>query len=283
MILQTTTFENMLDKRVAEANRYINAIESGLMNDKVQAGDIVELTTKHGDYFKNAHIDNFDYDSGRWNICEVPMVPFVFFSDDKGSLSFSTGGGAWGHVPKDLKYLGKRKKNFMIFKHNIFPDSGSIPIEVMVNVWEYKEPESLYGEYSTKDYLKQYFTRIAGKAGKSKSKENFSYHNMNMTFESPLEYEAWRDTFRGVEFQGGDDNQLVVFYYKSLSVLLSKEEYDTLNLPVDMRQCNGVIAVKVLYDDIAHTVTEYRYTNSGDELRSKGVKPYQLARSANNK
>jgi len=40
------------------ANDIIKIIEKSRTDDKIQVGDIVEFTTSHGDYYKNAHIEN---------------------------------------------------------------------------------------------------------------------------------------------------------------------------------------------------------------------------------
>ena len=250
-------------------NILVNAIESNLKNDEIQPGDIVELTTKHGNYYENAHFENFDHENGLWRVCEQPMIPFVFLSDNKRAGQFSTGGGAWCTIPNNLKRIGKRVKIFKVFGHNGPCAGGAITFEAVVNVWEYKEPDPLYGDYSTKLYDRQYFTVADDSSKKPRGDNVYRYQGNFIGFHNKQDYVAWRDTYRGVEFPGNWPNQIVVFFYKTISVLVSKEEHDALDLQVDTRYCNGVIEVKVLYDDAARTVTEYRWTNCGAELVKK--------------
>jgi hypothetical protein len=91
------------------------------------------------------------------------------------------------------------------------------------------------------------------------------------------DYEAWLKTYRGVEFKGGSPNQTVVFCYRERHCLISKSDWDQLNLPKDTRRCNGINLCKVEYDDDAHVITVYRFDNRGT-LDQRRYKEYALAR-----
>ena len=138
-----------------------------------------------------------------------------------------------------------------------------------------KEPEPLHGDYSTKDYDKYYISYCVDSSGRPKDGE-YRYIGNDIAFRTTADYEAWRNTLRGVEFAGNWENQKVIFIYKRIEKLITEQEYNSLDLPVDTRTCNGTIQVKVKYDDDIHTITEYRYTNSGGEF--KNIQPYELAR-----
>lgn len=264
---------------VEMANKHKTIIEASRTNDRIQLGDIVELTTQYGVFYENAHIDKWDEASRMWVVCETPFTPFVWHITSESNIKFSTGGGAWTNVPNDIKLIGKRKKLFKIWGHCGCCESGAVSFEAEVNVWEYKHPEPFHGEYSTKDYDRYYISHSPKKEGKpSKYSIHCCRYDCDSTFDSVDDYSAWLKTFRGVEFMGYSPNQLVIFCYKRIEKLVSVDEYNVLGLPKDTRECNGVIEVKVFYDDALRTVTEYRYTNSGRELRDMGVKPYLLAR-----
>ena len=156
--------------------------------------------------------------------------------------------------------------------------NGAVTFEAEVNVWEYIHPEPFHGEYTTKFYDKNFISYCADESKKQKSIHPYCYFGNGFAFASTEDYTAWRDTFRGVEFREDGANLWVVFCYKRIEKLISKEAYDALDFPVDTRMCNGTIEVKVVYDDEARTITEYRWTNCGDELARKRVKPYLLAR-----
>ena len=260
------------------ANKYRAIIEASRTDNQIQPGDMVEMTTKHGDYYQNAHIESRDKETGRWSVCEQPYIPFINLTDTEDNITCSTSGGAWSGVDNNLKLLGKRVKYFKDWGYNGCRASGAVTFEAEVNVWEYKHPESLYREYSTKDYDKQYITYCVDESGNPKDGSPYRYIGKSIAFINKEEYTTWLKTFRGVEFKGNWPNQTVVFLYKRIQKLVSKEEYDALPLLTDTRWCNGTIEVKVHYDDSARTITEYRWTNSGRDLAEKGVKPYRLWR-----
>ena len=259
---------------VDTANKYIGIIEKSRTNDAVQVGDIIEFTTRHGNYYRNAHVEKFEPETQEWNICEQG-TPFIMSLKNENIIRCLTSGGAWDNVPDKLKLLGSRKKFFMVSGHNGACGHGAIYFEAAVNVWEYKEPEPLYGGYTTKEYDKYYISYCVDSRGYPKD-GIYRYTGNGMAFQTTADYEAWRDTFRGVEFDGNCENQKVIFTYKRIKRLITEQEYKSLALPVDTRICNGTIKVKVRYDDDKRTVTEYRYTNSGNEFRE--LKPYILAR-----
>jgi len=136
----------------------------------------------------------------------------------------------------------------------------------------------LHGEYSTKDYDKHYIYYCADERSNPKAGSSYRYLDNNIVFETAEEYAVWLKTFHGVEFKGFWPNQTVVFCYKRVEKLIPQNEYDALDLPTDTRFCNGVVDVKVHYDDTLRTVTEYRYTNDEPTLAEKRVNPYVLAR-----
>ena len=163
----------------------------------------------------------------------------------------------------------------MVWGHNGACRHGGIYFDATVNVWEHKELEPLYGEYTTEKYDRHYISYYVDSRGYPKD-GIYRYIGNGIAFQTTADYEAWRDTYRGVEFAGKWENQKVIFNYKSIEKLITKQEYNSLDLPVDTRMCNGTIKVKVKYDDEKHTVTEYRYTNNGNEF--KDILPYMMAR-----
>ena len=265
---------------VEMANNYKAIIEASRTDNRIQPGDILELYTRYGDYRRNAHFEKWDRDKGYWAVCEHPSTPFIWLNITGDNIQCSTSGGPWTSVPGGLRLMGKRKKLFKDWGHCGSCANGSVAFEAEVNVWEYRQPDPLFGEYSTKDYDKHYISHCVDERGNPKSGSRYRYVGDSTNFETSEEYSIWLKTFCGVEFEGHWPNQTVVFCYKRVEKLLSKAEYNDLDLPVDTRVCNGVIEVKVFYDDVLRTVTEYRCTNDGSELARRGVKAYLLARQA---
>jgi hypothetical protein len=241
----------------------------------------VEYTDEYGTFFENGHFEfGYIYDD-KWNICGQPNIPFIFLTDNKNNIVCSASGGSWADIPAKLKLIGKRKKEFKAWEHFETCSSKGVIFEATVNVWEYKEPNQFHGEYTTKDYDRHYISYCADEQGNPKDASGYRYFGDGIAFFTKADYEAWRDTFRGVEFLGYSPDQTVVFLYKRIEKLVSETKFDNLDLPVDTRMCNGIIQVKVDYDDKNRTVTEYRYTNSGS--KHKEAKPYGLIRGINTK
>ena len=148
--------EHRIDQDDADrANKLIGLITKARTDGKMCAGDIVEITTRYGDYYRNGHIGLYDAETDKWSAYQQPHTPFVFVSDN-GNLSFSAGGGGGTGVPNNLVYLGKRKKLFKVMKHCIPHAHASFMFEAEVNVWEFKEADPYHGTYTTKDWRRYY-------------------------------------------------------------------------------------------------------------------------------
>ena len=202
---------------------------------------------------------------------------------ETGGISCLTSGGPWFEAPGNLKLIGKRLKAFKFFSQHCYTPAGSALIfYTEVNVWEYKEDNPLYGDYSTKDWQRYYVSYCVDERGKPKNGRSYRYSDYinGLGFVDKEDYEAWLKTLRGVEFKGNDPNQTVVFGYKERDHLVDKDEWDVLGFPMDARLCNGVNLCKVVYDDEAHVIDVYRFSNSGD-LDGRGYRPFELARSGN--
>jgi len=269
---------------VDKANRYLAAIERSKVTDRIQVGDIVELTTSHGDYYQNAHIETYSEETDRWSVCKRPYTPFVYFNHYE-KLCCETSGGAWCGVPNSLKHIGKQKKAFTDFGHNGACAQGAFCIEAEVNVWEYKQENPLYGNYSTKDWDKFYVSYRVDEFGKPVDGSPYRWFATSggiaqTAFATQEDYDTWLKTLRAVSFKGNWPNQTVVFGYKQKRHLISKEAWEQLDLPKDTRLLNGVNLVKVKYDDTLHQIDVYAFSNSGT-LDFKKYKAYELARGRN--
>ncbi|MEF9983732.1 MAG: DUF4121 family protein [Oscillospiraceae bacterium] len=249
------------------ANTYVDVIQRSRTDNQIQVGDIVELTTKHGDYYKKAHIESYNAETSSWSVCQEAYTPFVIFNSGKTNIICNTSGGAWSGVPNKLTLIGKRLKLFCDWGNCGACGNGAVNFQAEVNVWEYSEPNRLYGEFSTKDFNKKYISYCVDEHGQPKDGSQYRYLGDGIAFTNRNEYEAWLKTYKGVEFKGNWENQTVVFLYKENSHLISEVDWDNLNLPVDSRMCNGTILVKVKYDDEQHVIETYRFTNDGSKYR----------------
>ena len=130
------------------ANRYVELIERTRSEMTPQVGDRLIFLSRHGDYYGNALIDSADEKKGLLSICEQPYVPFVWQSADNIRLSVS--GGAFHHVETDdLKFNGWTEGAFKDWGHCGACAHGAVTFTAKVPQWIYREPEPLYGDFTT--------------------------------------------------------------------------------------------------------------------------------------
>ena len=275
---QSRSSFSISQRHVDNVNRIIEVIEKSRTNAKIQIGDIVEVTTKYGNYYENAHVDKYYKDDSSWFICDHAN-PFVDLTEDKQNIICNTSGGEWRFVPKKLKLIGNRLKKFTCWDPGGARADGSLTFQASVNVWEYKEENPMFGEYTTKDWEKHFISYCVDKFGNPMNGSLYRYFGDGIAFVDETEYTAWLKTYKGVEFKGDKDVATVVFCYREKDYLIPKDEWDILDLPKDTRYCNGVNLCKVKYDDDNHIVHVYRYSNSGD-LDWQKYRAYELALSS---
>lgn len=262
------TADHMLsDHDVDKVNAMVERIEESRDVTCPKPGDRVRLTNKFSEYFHCAHIEHVDQ-NGDANICESPYVPFVDAVDN--GIACSTSGGAWGYYPiEKLKYVGKERKEFCAWGWCGPCANGSVHFFAEVCVWEYVEEGLLFGDFTTKDWDRDFVSF-------NEDGTDFGYHYLGHghAYRTEDEYLAWLLTYKGVEFEGNWPNQTVVWTYRIEKRFVSREQWDALTLPTDTRMMNGsIIPIKYQYDDGAHIIYEFRYANSGSE----GGPPYRVA------
>lgn len=259
---------------VKMANDYVKLIEDSRSNVIPKVGDRVRYTNEYGEYYGRAHIEQVE--GGKAYICEVPYVPFIWKKDD--GIGCQTSGGAWGYIPLgEFKYLGKELKTFCDWGSRGACANGAVEFEAEVSVWEYTNPNNRYAPYTTKDYNREFIRYVVDQFGKPTNGSDYRYFGNGIAFKTAEDYQAWLRTYRGIELPGGYENQKVVFSYREHSHYIAKDEWLALDYPIDTRMCNGIIFVKVHYDDKNHCIHTYRYTNNGS-ANWKTHRPYMIAR-----
>ena len=270
-----TCDHNIWESDVTMANDYVAFIEGNRSIKTPQVGDIVRYTNEYGEYYGYAHIETVE--DNEVYVCERPYVPFIW-KKNNGTLGCQTSGGAWSHIPLgELKYLGKELKTFCDWGHCGACGNGAVEFEAEVSVWEYTNPNNRFAPYTTKDWNRHFISYRVDSFGNPTDGSQYRYFGDGIAFKTHKDYQAWIKTYRGVELQGGWENQTVVFAYRENCYLIDKEEWKQLDLPIDTRMCNGIIFVKVKYDDENHIVHTYRYTNDGS-ANWKTHEPYEIAR-----
>lgn len=248
--------------------------------DTPQPGDVVRYTDKYGTFYPTARIDEIR-DNMPNLLCMVGNQWVFYRKDDNESLKFQVGcGGPFvNDFPVDrFELMGRRKVPFVIHGHLGSCAFGALDFEAEVNEWRYVEPDALHGEYTTENWDRRYFYRREDNPQAPPNVfEAYQYISDGLGIKTDADFKAWADTYRGKVFEGHSERQKVVFHYRECAHLIAREEWEALDLPMDTRACNGLVMVKVRYDDNNHIVHEYRYSNAGN-LSRLGFSEYEMAR-----
>lgn len=247
---ENQSFDNqyiVTDTEVETANTLIKQIIETRDSSKPVVGDIIEITTKRGDYYKNGQICRTDTTMKEGcpiEVCEKPYIPFTHFNPLTEQIQLSTSGGAFSFITNKLKLIGQREKTFCAWGRNGGCANGSVYFNVFVNVWEYVEEGSLYGGLTTKDYDKFYVYKIEKTAPSDRYEykvSGFGTFGTEMAFCTKKEYLAWLKTFHGIEFDGHFSNQKIVFTHKQVEKCVPISCYVELKGYKDTTLENGCI------------------------------------------
>ena len=215
-------------------------------------GDSVEVFTRDGRYFPNAHIESISPD-GFATVCLSGGLALV---DYKGKMSKVSGGPFESININDMSPNGEYVKCFQYFRPATFvPADAMVIFKAKVKRWRYKELNPIYGDFSEKEYNLYYHYERPMETVKLHGGDR--HYVGSYGYRTKYDYLAWLNTYHGTEFENG-----AVFVYKTAEYLIDREKWDELTLPTDTRRINNsVIPIKYLVDDENHLITEYRYTN----------------------
>lgn len=179
---------------VQKANALVQAIEASRNSTAPQPGDIIQYTTKHGDFYARAHIEGLT-DDGKLSICEQPYIPFVLV--DNGRVRTNTSGGAWAAVPAQLEFVGPSRKSFKAWGHCGPCGNGTFQVLAQVNVWRYTDGNP---EFTTEHHDMYYATHLDHPDG-----YGYIYHVSKgystpyTAFRTDAEYQEWLNQVGGIE------------------------------------------------------------------------------------
>lgn len=256
---------------VEKVNQLVEVIEGSRSKDLPKVGDIVEFTTKNGDYYSHAHIESLL--KGKLELCEKPHSPFASINSNKTSIHTSTSGGAWSKIPLDLQYVGTKKKEFIAWGHNGACGNGAVTFFAEVSVWEYTEGNPTY---TTKTHDKFHLT-IREDVELNEYKYLITKDATNhKAFRTEEEYQAWLKTYNGVEKDGFWPNSKFVWTLKQELKCIPLEEYLKLDgFVIDSQFSNGVIQEcrRIYKENTVQTFLPYQH----EKIKWHGVKEYVRA------
>lgn len=143
---------HLTQEDVDMANKLVRHIERTRNPRVPQVGDRVRYTTRHGDFHGNALIEAVREDGTR-SICLCPYVPFVWAT--AGGIGCAVSGGPFTAVmPQELKPSGAVPGDFCAWGHCGACGNGVVRFCAEVPLWEFRESDPLYGDFSTEKWRK---------------------------------------------------------------------------------------------------------------------------------
>ena len=235
---------------VDAANAWVRHIEHTRNPLVPQIGDRVRYTTRHGDFYGNALIEAARED-GMLSICLCPYVPFVWATADGIGCSVS-GGPFTAVMPQELKPSGAMPGDFCAWGHCGACGNGVVRFCAEVPLWEFREGDPLYGDFSTEKWRK---------ISLYKDTENLHgnlYRGDCISFRTEEEFRRFLSDCEGTVFAAPNPKSVIVWGYRDEQVALPRTEWKALDVPVTERRIyNTLQPVKLVKDHGRHTAVCY--------------------------
>jgi len=235
---------------VDAANALVRHIERTRNPRVPQVGDRVRYTTRHGDFHGNALIEAVREDGTR-SICLCPYVPFVWAT--AGGIGCAVSGGPFTVVaPHALHPTGSVPGDFCAWGHCGACGNGVVRFCAEVPLWEFREGDPLYGDFSTEKWRK---------ISLYKDTENLHgnlYRGDCISFRTEEEFRRFLSDCEGTVFAAPNPKSVIVWGYRDEQVALPRTEWKALDVPVTERRIyNTLQPVKLVKDHGRHTAVCY--------------------------
>lgn len=244
------------DRDVEKVNRMITSIREARMaagTIRPVAGDIIGYTTRGGDYYGQAHIERMA--NGGMVICLAPDIPFCH--ETPAGVAYDTHGETWSTLETTgLEPAGVSFKEFRTWGQGGRNAHGAVYFHAPVRVWNYAEPEPLFGGYTTRHWAKY----PIGRYPDPERKGEFTYRSDGFTLYSREELKQLTGILHGKLFNGFYRNSLILWGYRMRWEELPEEEWNTLEAEIHLSFL-GVSPVRIETDPANHTVIIYKKSN----------------------
>ncbi len=197
---------HLTQEDVDMANKLVRHIEHTRNPRIPQVGDQVRYTTRYGDFYDNALIEAVREDGMR-SICLCPYVPFVWTTSDGIGCAVS-GGPFTAVMPQALKPSGAVQGDFCDWGHCGACGNGAVRFCTEVLLWEYREPEPLYGDFTTEKWRK---------ISLYKDTENLRgdlYRGDCISFRAEVEFRRFLSDYEGTVFAAPDPKSVIIWCYR---------------------------------------------------------------------
>ena len=235
---------------VDAANKLVHHIERTRDPLVPQVGDRVRYTTRYGDFHGNALIEAVRED-GTLSICLCPYVPFVWATAD--GIGCAVSGGLFTVVaPQALHPAGSVPGDFCDWGHCGACGNGAVQFSAEVPLWEYREPEPLYGDFTTERWRKIRLHKDPER------RDGDLYRGDCIYFRGEEEFRRFLSDYEGTVFSSYNPLSVIVWCYRDEERAVSPGEWDALDAPVaERRLYNAPRPVKLVKDRERHTTVCY--------------------------
>ena len=155
-------------------------------------------------------------------------------------------------MPQELKPSGAVPGDFCAWGHCGACGNGVVRFCAEVPLWEYREPESLYGDFSTEKWRKISLYKD------TECRSSDLYRGDCISFRTEKEFQMFLSDYEGTVFAAPYPKSVIVWCYRDEQTAVSQEKWDALDAPVTERRIyNAPQPVKLVKDHGRHTTVCY--------------------------
>lgn len=227
---------------VQKVNQLMDFIQKTRSQTTPKEGDLLIYTSKDGSYVHNALVGSFT--PLGLNVAVRPFIPFV--TPVKDGIDCKVKYFTSTYIPVEkIKYVGKDDRIFKIWGHR---GVCEMYFQAEVSVWEYSEPDPLFGDFTTKNWRRLFFYKMD-------EGENCIYKGDFVTFQNQEAFDNYVKTYHGTVFKGRSENDIILWCYQDVVKEIPLEEWNKLKAPTQVRNIWGVpITVKMCKNDANHQI-----------------------------
>lgn len=230
-----------------KVNRLIAAIRQERDgHENPVAGDMIEYTSRNGDFFNSAHIGRIT--DKNYEICLSKIVPFCY--ENENGVGYDIHEGVWTHLNKALPAPACiRTGLFRTWGHTGRCAHGLIYFKTFIRSWKYTEPDPMFGEYTTRNWTKYFISKLPD----PERKGEFTYKGDGFSLYSLTELDRLVEILHGKLFNGIYRNSLILWGYRMVWNLLTEQEWNAAkagihisflgNSPVKIQTCHATRTV----------------------------------------
>lgn len=234
------------------ANAFVELIERTRKEEHPQTGDLMIYVSKHGDYYPRALIEK-EYEN-KMSVCENPYIPFVYRIGY--GIGCDVSGGPFYQVKmSDAKFKGWNSAYFKDWGHCGPCANGAVTFAARVPLWEYREPDPLYGDFTTKDWERIYVIKNTDR------NSEYLYQGIGICCKSEEDFRQFLQDHEGTVFPGNWKNQVVVWCYRHSVKGISREHWNKLDVPALERVVQGRIQMVKLCKDMENHESVFYYVS----------------------